>query len=199
MDQGTKEWHKWRDQGLGSSDAAVIMGANPWKTLHELYCEKLNLFFKDERGNYKSVKQFKGNYFTERGQALEPVVRREYEASVGLHFLPSTAVHDKYDWVRASFDGINLEKKKIIEIKTSTSRAHDLAMTGVVPDYYYPQVQWLLMVCGYDSCEYISHNPVRHETKVINVLRSRDYQKEMLGKAYDFWQKICEHRKKFEK
>src|SRR5581483_972237 len=29
--QGTQEWLGWRNQGIGASDAPIIMGENPWK------------------------------------------------------------------------------------------------------------------------------------------------------------------------
>ena len=32
LHQNTPEWHQWRRQGIGASDAPVIMGETPFKT-----------------------------------------------------------------------------------------------------------------------------------------------------------------------
>ncbi len=39
--QGTDSWHEWRSSVIGSSDAPVIMGENPWKSAKALVEEKL--------------------------------------------------------------------------------------------------------------------------------------------------------------
>ena len=40
MEQEGFEWHKWRMGGIGSSDAPVVMGVSPYKTIEQLYLEK---------------------------------------------------------------------------------------------------------------------------------------------------------------
>ena len=32
LEQGTDDWHAWRRQGIGASDAPTIMVENPWKS-----------------------------------------------------------------------------------------------------------------------------------------------------------------------
>ena len=38
--QNTPEWHKWRQQGLGASDAPVVMGEAAFKTPRILWAIK---------------------------------------------------------------------------------------------------------------------------------------------------------------
>lgn len=40
LDQRTDEWLMWRSQGIGASDAPVIMGVSPWSDPVSLWMEK---------------------------------------------------------------------------------------------------------------------------------------------------------------
>jgi hypothetical protein len=40
LKQGSQEWLEWRHDGIGASDAAVIMGENPWKDAEALLIQK---------------------------------------------------------------------------------------------------------------------------------------------------------------
>ena len=38
FEQGTSKWLHWRHEGIGASDAATVMGENPWKDAYESAC-----------------------------------------------------------------------------------------------------------------------------------------------------------------
>lgn len=81
MKQNTKEWLEWRSQGIGASDAPIIMGASPWKTPYKLWLEKTT-----------GQSDFQGNEATERGHALEDSARQCAEkpfTAKGKRFLES--------------------------------------------------------------------------------------------------------------
>jgi len=40
LDQSGSEWLRWRQGGVGGSDAAVLMGSNPWCKPDELMGKK---------------------------------------------------------------------------------------------------------------------------------------------------------------
>ncbi len=44
LEQGTPEWLEWRKNGIGSSDIATIMGANPYQTPYQLWEENLEMY-----------------------------------------------------------------------------------------------------------------------------------------------------------
>ena len=89
--QGTDSWHEWRSSVIGSSDAPVIMGENPWKSAKALVEEKLGL-----------RARFMGNAATCRGSALEPQARSVYEASKGDGVLPTVLQSTVRPWQAAS-------------------------------------------------------------------------------------------------
>lgn len=64
-----ESWLKERDAGLGSSDAAAILGASPWKSAFALYVEKLGL----RQPSHEESEAM------EWGRILEPIIATRYE------------------------------------------------------------------------------------------------------------------------
>jgi putative phage-type endonuclease len=175
--QGSEEWLKWRRAGIGSSEAPVLMNDSPWKTIDELLLEKQGL-----------GKPFEGNFATERGKALEPIARRIYEEIVGHKFKDEIAEHPEHKILRASYDGINHELKRVLEIKAPGIKDHQEAASGSVPQKYKAQLQWLLMVSGYEDLDYMSYHPDGHV--ILNIKADKEYQAKMIEKALEFWKLV---------
>jgi putative phage-type endonuclease len=95
LQQGTPEWRNWRNNGIGASDAPIIMGENPWNRPAQLLSEKIG-----------TTKGFEGNAATARGAALEPEARKLYEASNKVRVSPVCLQSNRYEWQRASVDGL---------------------------------------------------------------------------------------------
>lgn len=183
LEQGSEDWLLWRNRGLGSSDIGILLGFDQWKDEEELFKEKTN--------QVKS--SFKGNPATERGQRLEPCVRAEWELTVDKDFPPATFIHRAYPFMKASLDGWHEPSKTIIEIKCPNKKSHAEAIAGRVPDYYYPQVQHLLLVAEGLHLDYLSFDGV----KIVPVPVKPDltYQKQILEKATAFWARVEEYLK----
>jgi putative phage-type endonuclease len=174
LEQGSDDWHVMRSGAIGSSDAGVIAGFEQWKSKEKLWLEK--------SGQIKT--EFKTNPAMERGQALEPSVRAEYELKTDLEYPPAVFLHSDYDFLLASLDGWNSETNTAIEIKCPNKKAHACAASGQVPDYYYPQVQHILLCSGASKLIYISFN---RTTVEVEVLPDLEYQKNLLEKEIAFW------------
>lgn len=179
--QGSTEWKRWRGKGIGSSDASTLLGRNPWKTLQQLFDDKLG------RGA-----PFEGNARTRRGQDLEPIARRIYEERCGDLFKDDIEVHRDYPFIRASYDGVNRELKKVLEIKSPGQKAHADALAGRVPDYYMPQCQWLLMVAGYEDLDYVSFDG--DNIVVVPVKADPVMQNELIERAIWFWDCVVQQK-----
>lgn len=186
--QGSKAWHAWRGKGIGSSDAAVLLGWSPWKNVHQLYEEKLGLW-KPEFGVFQRQAM-------DRGTALEPEIRKWYEHYQGKSFTETTAEHPEKPHFRASFDGLNREYVnkdgsigRMIEIKAPNKDDHALAHTMEVPKKYIPQVQWLMMVGNVPWADYVSYG--RDGTyAVVPVKADKRLQKALMERADLFWQHV---------
>jgi len=182
MDQSGAEWLAWRQQGVGGSDAAVLMGTNPWCKPHELKQKKIGA----------QPEQYENERMA-RGKRLEPIVREMYEELTGLKMTPVCVEHTEFPWFRASLDGISDCKKVILEIKCPNDRAHAEALRGWIPKYYYPQIQHQLGVTGALIAHYVSYSDAPkfalHERLALVEMRPNlPYIKELMLKEHDFVQ-----------
>src|SRR3990167_8630858 len=145
MKQGSFDWLEWRRQGIGSSDSPVVMKVSPWKTPFQLWEEKTN-----------RTKDKEASWAMERGTELEPKARANYEILRDLDMPPTLAVHNKYPFLRASLDGFNKDKKKILEIKCPGQKDHEQAVSGLIPEKYIYQIVHQLLVTDAESVDYFS-------------------------------------------
>lgn len=189
--QGSEAWLKWRGKGIGSSDAAVLLGWSPWKTVSQLYEEKLGLW-KQEFG-------FAQKRAMERGKDLEPKIRFWYEQNYrgGAQFPDSIATDEEKPHRRASFDGANKTFKnpedgsigRMIEIKAPNAKDHALAEMGEVPEKYIPQVQWLMMIGKLPWADYVSFG-TDGTYHVVSVKADPILQAELAMRADLFWKHV---------
>jgi len=170
-----ENWHEWRGQGLGASDAPVVMGVSPWKTRFQLYEEKAGLVALDKTGNWA----------TKRGNELEPKARADYEFRNNLVMPVAFVQHKDHPFIRASLDGFNEEESIVLEIKCPGKEDHQTAYDGKVPEKYWPQVQHQLLASGARELHYYSFDG---ERGVIVVVRpDKEYCELLLLELTKFW------------
>lgn len=172
--QGTDEWRAWRRMVIGSSDAATIMGENPWSEIAYLAQEKLGL-----------VGEFKGNSATREGQALEGLARTKASEYLGIQFDATIIQDSKYPYLAASLDGISEDYSSILEIKSGVKSHSYTLKTGQIPDYYYAQLQHMLMISDLESLYYVSFRP-SEKLIVLEVGRDQEYIDILLNSEIEF-------------
>lgn len=136
-----------RKSGIGGSDAATILGINPFETAFGLYLEK--------RGEAPA----KADDFLKEsrywGSALEPVVCDRYADETGykLQKVNQLIRSDKYPFMIATIDRkvVGEDRRIGFEAKTAV-RADGWGDSGSseIPPYIMCQVQHYLAVTGYD-------------------------------------------------
>lgn len=176
-DQGSQEWLNWRTTGVGGSDAPVVMGVSPYDTYLGLWALKL--------GRRAPIPDNPG---MQRGRMLEEPARRAYERETGIFVTPACAEHDRYPFIKASFDGLALLQDIGVEIKCPSEEDHALALRGVVPGKYYPQCQHLMLVTGYDQWHYWSFDG--REGVLVEVKRDDTYIGRMMDRETKFWDDV---------
>lgn len=174
LKQGSQEWLDYRSIRIGASDAPPILGISPYKTRMELWNEKLGL----SKGQTKS-------YAMQRGNDLEPIIREEMSYNLDCDFIPKVFISDKYPWMSASLDGIDIEKGIVIEIKCSNKQDHESAKKTIVPKKYYPQLQHILEVCGLHEIYYCSYH--QDDYVYFIVKRDQDFIDDMIKQEKEFW------------
>lgn len=175
MEQGSQEWIDWRRSGIGASDVAPLMGILRYSTPYKIWSEKVGL-----------STGFAGNFATQRGTEMEAKARSLYEFLEMEDMPPALAIHPKWDFCRVSLDGFSSELSRVLEIKVPGKEAHSIAMSGQVPDWYIPQVQYQLAVTGANELHYLSLGPDDTHA-LIKVSPNLDLQAEIIVKVQDFW------------
>ena len=144
------EWLAARKSCIGGSDAACILGLNPWKSNIELWEEKT--------GRRKAV-DISDNPLVEYGTKAEESLRELFrldfpELAVGYEPWAMFTNTD-YPFAHASLDGWLTDpegRRGVLEIKTATisSKAQADKWKDGIPQNYYCQLLHYFMVTGYD-------------------------------------------------
>jgi len=173
LKQGTEEWLDFRKNKIGASDAPVIMGVSPFLSPLGLWEIK------------KEIRQpLESNFQMKRGLKMEPEARAAYMAISGNLVGPAMVMHDEYDWMIASLDGLSFDGSVMVEIKCPGAKDHQLAVDGHIPKKYYAQLQHQMAVTGLDSVDYFSYTPTDYQ--LIRVDRDDEYIEKLLEMEKSF-------------
>jgi len=172
----TPEWEAMRKEKIGASDAPVIMGVSPYDTPYSLWQKKLDL-----------LPQTQMTFPMERGHNLEPLAREQIELSLGKSLPPQVKFHDSLPWMMATLDGLSPDGKTLIEIKCPGEKDHQQALSGQIPDKYYPQLQHQLEVCQLEKGYYFSYDG--KAGVLIEFFRDDKYIKKLITIEKEFY--IC--------
>lgn len=195
-EQGTPAWRYWRRAGIGGSDVAAILGIAPFKdaTRDNLLREKLT-------GQERET-----NYSMRRGTRLEPLARELYARHAGCTAVPVCVEHRDAPWIRCSLDGVCNEFPRrggspswVLELKCPRWEVHDLALAGIVPEYYAVQCQWQLLCCGLDRCDFVSFTEndrfgEADRLAVVTLRTDAEIQGRCLEAAEPFWAEVVAGR-----
>lgn len=144
LQQQSPEWHEFRQNGIGGSDIASIARIKgAFKSYEDCLKEKAGIK-QDEPSAYLQ-------HLFQQGHEWEEVVRNSFNTDLGYKFEPAVGVHSDTPTFFASFDGIDEERKTLLEVKFCSSDSKYSDYSKKVPKHYYAQVQWQLFVSGYDK------------------------------------------------
>lgn len=182
LQQGTPEWLAWRHGGIGASEASTIMGENRFANPSMLLREKCGPVILGTPQNAAMA----------LGTRLEPEARERYIAETGIDVSPVCVQSARYDWLRASLDGLSMNHDVVVEIKCGASAYRRVSEYRTVPDYYYGQVQHILAVTGLESLDFWCYWP-DNPTVLLRVQRNNSYIERLLRKEQAFWDLVNEN------
>ena len=197
-----EEWLKERKTGIGGSDAATILGKNPYKNNVELWEEKTG---KREAPDI-STKDYV-EYGTKAEDLLRELFKLDFPKYEVKHDENTIVRHPKYPFLFASLDVTLIDKETgemgILEIKT-TEILRSMQWEkwkDKVPYNYFCQVLHYLNVTGYSfvilkaqlKYEYKDEG-VRLDTRHYLIKREdvEDSIKYLEEKEVEFWTKYVE-------
>ena len=176
LQQGTSEWLTWRHKGIGASDASTVMGQNRFENPSVLLQQKRGPVILDSFQNEAMA----------RGTQLEPEARKLYIATTGNEVRPVCVQSFRYDWLRASLDGLSTNHDAVVEIKCGASVYRRVSQSRTIPDYYYGQVQHILAITGLDSLDFWCYWP-DNPPVLLAIKRNEPYIERLLRKELEFW------------
>lgn len=176
--QGSTAWLELRKTKITATDACAIMGVNPYKNRDYLMDEKLS----NELPLPPTARM-------QRGIDLEPSARDLFSIKTGIQVNPKVIVKG---WTMASLDGISSDGTCVLEIKCPGDKDHEVAVSGNVPDHYYPQLQHQMYVCEVEEMYYFSFDGF--DGVLLNVKRDDDYIVKMLDAEWMFYQDMQKQR-----
>lgn len=144
------EWLEARKNRIGGSDAACIVGMNPYRSNVELWEIKTGQVEAEDISDKPYVK-----YGSEAEQHLRELFKLDFPQYKVSYVEDNMWLNDKYPFAHASLDGWLEDeqgRKGILEIKTTNilQSMQKEKWKNRIPDNYYCQVLWYLGVTGFD-------------------------------------------------
>jgi putative phage-type endonuclease len=177
----SEKQRKERQNYIGGSDAAAIIGLSKWKTPYEVWLEKTGQGVEKEETLPMKV-----------GSLMEDVVAKLWSQQYGKKLKKSnkTLFSKQYPFIGANIDRIIVGEKSFLEVKTAGERFSKEWDEGKVPLAYLVQCLHYLYVTQFDYC-YLCVLIGNKELKSYQIYY-KDYQKQIeqiIQKEVEFWQK----------
>ncbi len=160
---------------IGASDAPIIMGVSPWRNRYQLWREKIGL----------EAPQAETQAMAE-GTRKEFHARKKFEEIMGHEYPSKRVFSENHTWMMASLDGYNEFIGDAVEIKCPGIKSHVIALSGCIPDIYYPQLQHQMYVCGITSIHYFSYISDKDYALLV-CKRDNEYIEKLIAEETLFW------------
>lgn len=178
LQQGSPEWHTYRNTRVMASDIPSLMGVG-YSTPRKLFAQK-----KDP--NLSTYE----NEAMRRGKELEADAREWAEGELHLIFPAHVVESKQYPMFGASLDGLSGDT--ILEIKCPGYRAYkEVNEHGVIPNNWLYQIQWQLFITGFNIgylCVYEGF-----VGKIITIHRDQNLIDRMIPIASNWHKELMEN------
>lgn len=185
-----EEWLKARRKGIGGSDIAGVCSLNPYKSPLMVYLDKKNLLPETDEENIAM----------ELGLELEPFLSKKFikwireneGLDIELKEMPYILQDGKINYFLVNLDRWfeHPQKEKcVVELKTTTEFKRDQWREDQIPDEYFAQVQWQLMITGWEYC-YLAFLIGNRKFDVKVVQRNEKIIKSLKEKGIEFWKEF---------
>ena len=198
----TEDWLQHRSR-IGGSDAAAIVGMNPYKNNVELWQIKTGQLIPEDISEKPYVK-----YGTEAEEHIRSLFALDFPQYEVEYIENNMYLNDKYPFAHASLDGWLTDqdgRKGILEIKTTNilQSMQKEKWNHRIPDNYYIQVLHYMMVTEFDFAVLVAqlksefkgevYKQVKHyKIERADVEEDIQYLQESEAK---FWKQVQERKK----
>ena len=180
-DMTLQEWLDWRK--IGASDAAVIMGCSPFKTLRRLYEERV-----EGQQVFVSKAMEHGNFCE---SAILYEIEGAHEAAWGPMEQQVCISSDTHPFLTATLDGWFADEGVVVEVKATQLKAYQaMREADAVPLHYWCQLQHQMYVADARMGLFAAEDPETHNVWIKEVYPDPEWVKAYLPKAQAFWEMI---------
>lgn len=172
------EWLKFRSGYIGGSDAAAVVGLNPFVSTFSLWVEKTG-----------QQPPFEGNLATEVGAFLEEFVANKFCEQTGkkVRRENATLTNTDYPWAAANLDRVIVGEDAGLEIKTTSSLSLKKFKNGDFPPQYYVQICHYLAVTGKQKW-YLACLIGNSDFRVFTIERDEEEIQALMAAEKSFWE-----------
>lgn len=173
-----EEWLALRHKYIGGSDAASVIGLNPFMSRYALWAEKTG-----------RMPTFEGNLATDVGTYLEEFIAKRFEQETGKKVRRENAsiLNDEYPFAIANVDRVIVGEDAGLEIKSTSSLALSKFKNGEYPARFYCQCVHYLAVTGKKRW-YLAVLIGNTEFKVFTIERDEAEIAELMRNEREFWE-----------
>ena len=177
-----EEWTALRSTTIGGSDAAAILGMNPYKSPYALWAEKTGKVTPEDVSQKEAVRL---------GTDLEDYVAHRFMEATGKHVRREnyTVFRDDMPYAHANYDRLIIGEKAGLEIKTTNALHLSKFKNGEFPATYYAQCCHYLLVSGLDRW-YLAVLVLGVEFKVFTIERDEAELAALKMAEENFWYQV---------
>lgn len=177
------EWKALRSKYIGGSDAAAVVGLNPFSSAYSLWAEKTG-----------RIPGFDGNLATEVGTYLEEFVAQKFAQETGkkVRKCNLSFLNDDYPFAIANIDREIVGEDAGLEIKTTDSLNLKKFKGGEYPDNYYVQMVHYMAVTGKKKW-YLAVLIGNKEFKWFELERDESEISALMETEEAFWKHVTEN------
>lgn len=181
-----EQWHLDRLNGLGGSDAAIILGLSPWKSRLELWNTKVNKIIDSNPEE---------NLIFQIGHALEPIIADHYSKMTGrILETRSQKTHIEHPFITGNIDREIVKSERstpgILEIKTRG--AHINWHEDEIPPYYISQLQHYMAIYGYTWGSFAVLDLGKREITYTDIERDDVFIEKLIEEEKKFWKLVTD-------
>jgi len=180
------DWLQGRKLGIGASEAAAVLGVDPWKSPFQLWSEKIGIVDQDDLSENEAV---------EFGIRLEQPVAMAYADRTGRNVAMwppyCIARHSQIDWMCCTPDATQIDEIRgegLVQVKTTSAwKQHEWAEGP--PLAYLVQCQHELAVTGHDWTTLVVLIGGQR-LRFFDINRNEQFIAGLIPKLEEFWNLI---------
>ena len=180
INMSREEWLEHRRKTIGGSEAACILGLNPWVSPYSVWAEKLGKL--PERDDNEAMRQ---------GRDLESYVAQRFTEETGkkVRRENNILVNPDYPFAHANVDRMIVGEDAGLECKTTSTLNLKNFKNGAFPDTYYVQCVHYMMVTGCKKW-YLAVLVLNKAFMVFEIERDEAEIEALARSEADFWKLV---------